>query len=188
MGGFSACNFNVSRDTKITRSRVGSRNTSVGSVGSHRRFCVDHLTLRYQLLLTPHFLVGRPLTLTWYFHFFRFSRILLQATRCAEVKSLPSIWMAPEYTCQLAVRAWNTYHGSVTIESIDSSMITLFRSLYWERREQHLMIRAWRGQLARRAHLYHVEGIILVSEGLPFSGRYLQQWATKTVPIPNSQP
>lgn len=64
MGGFSArCNLNVSRDNKITRSRVGSRITSVGSVGS-QQYLRRSPDIGVPVTITPYFLVGRSLALT----------------------------------------------------------------------------------------------------------------------------
>lgn len=132
MGGFSAvCNFNVSRDNKITRSRVGSPNTSVGSVGSHQRLrgAPDNEVPSYYYTA---FLSGTPSFDSYVIFSFlsTFTYTLTSHSAALKPKSLCSIWMAPECTCQLTVRAWNTYHESVTIQSIDSSTIPSFSRFY----------------------------------------------------------
>lgn len=95
----------------------------------HNNIYVDHLTSGYQLLLHriswwDALWLLPDISISFDSHVYSYK--LLVALKS---KSVSSMWMAPECMCQLAVRAWNTYHESVTIQSIDSSTIAVFRSL-----------------------------------------------------------
>lgn len=97
----------------------------------HINVCVEHLTMRYPVTITRH-LSGTPSFDSYVIFSFlsTFTYTLTSHSAALKLKSLCSIWMAPECTCQLTVRAWNTYHESVTIQSTDSSTIPSFSRFY----------------------------------------------------------